>query len=68
MYLVTAQEMRDLDRYTIEHIGIPGVVLMERAGLAVAQAITEHFAQPGQAVVLSGHGNNGGTGLSSPGI
>ncbi|MDN4593661.1 NAD(P)H-hydrate dehydratase [Polycladomyces subterraneus] len=63
MYLVTAQEMRDLDRYTIEHIGIPGVVLMERAGLAVAQAITEHFAQPGQAVVLSGHGNNGGDGF-----
>ena len=33
-YLVTAQEMKQYDKNTIEYLGIPGPVLMERAALA----------------------------------
>jgi len=42
---VTADEMREMDRATIEDIGVPGVVLMERAGLGVFQRIVEYAAR-----------------------
>ncbi len=35
--LVTAQEMRELDRHTIEVLGVPADTLMEDAGRAVAE-------------------------------
>ncbi|MBH8599520.1 NAD(P)H-hydrate dehydratase [Thermoactinomyces sp. CICC 10523] len=62
MYLVTAREMRELDRYTIEEIGLPGIVLMENAGRAVAEEIFLRFPKPKTATVLAGAGNNGGDG------
>lgn len=63
MYLFTAQEMRDLDRYTIMHTGIPGTVLMENAGRGVAHRIQEYVRDRKTAVVLAGSGNNGGDGF-----
>jgi hypothetical protein len=39
MYLLTAEEMRAIDRVAIEEIGIPGVVLMEHAALSVLAEI-----------------------------
>ena len=63
VYSTTAQEMRDLDRYAIETIGIPGVVLMENVGKAVARLLRERFPRPGTALVLTGTGNNGGDGF-----
>lgn len=62
MKAVTAQEMREIDRITVEEYGIPGIVLMERAGLAVASKVRELCHQR-KAVVLCGGGNNGGDGL-----
>jgi NAD(P)H-hydrate epimerase len=62
MKVVTAKEMREIDRRTIEHFGISGLVLMERAGLAVADRVIEQFS-PNRVTVLSGSGNNGGDGL-----
>lgn len=64
MKLLTAAEMRELDRRTIEEIGIPGLVLMENAGRAAADLIVRRFAalQPGPVLVLAGKGNNGGDG------
>jgi NAD(P)H-hydrate epimerase len=38
MHLVTAEEMRALDRFVIDRIGLPGAVLMENAARAVAEA------------------------------
>ncbi|MDR6227576.1 NAD(P)H-hydrate dehydratase [Desmospora profundinema] len=63
MYLYTAQEMRDLDRYTIETVGVPGSVLMENAGQAVTRLLHERDPGPAKAVVLAGTGNNGGDGF-----
>jgi hydroxyethylthiazole kinase-like uncharacterized protein yjeF len=62
MKVVTAREMQDIDRKTIEGIGIPGSVLMERAGCAVAFKILELFDRR-KIIVLAGGGNNGGDGI-----
>lgn len=62
MKIVTSNEMKDIDRLTIEHYGVPSLVLMERAGLAVATRVRELFGA-GRIVVLCGKGNNGGDGL-----
>lgn len=64
MYLVTAQQMRDLDRLTIES-GTPGHVLMERAGAGATAALLDAFPQVRATPVLvfAGKGNNGGDGF-----
>jgi NAD(P)H-hydrate epimerase len=66
MYLVTADEMRTLDRLTIEH-GTPGHVLMERAGRGATQVLLACFPRlrrkGRRAVIVAGKGNNGGDGL-----
>ena len=62
MKVVTAEEMREIDRKTIEGLGISGNVLMERAGLAVAAKIKELFERR-KTVILAGGGNNGGDGI-----
>jgi len=62
MKVVTAEEMRVIDRRTIEGYSIPGSVLMERAGLAVASRIKEAFS-PRKVIIIAGSGNNGGDGL-----
>jgi hydroxyethylthiazole kinase-like uncharacterized protein yjeF len=65
MKILTSAEMRDIDRTAIEELGIPGVVLMENAGLGIVRALKFRF--PGLAneriVVVAGKGNNGGDGL-----
>ncbi len=61
--VVNAAEMRDADRHTIQEIGLPGAVLMESAGAAVARAIGERFPSARRPVVLCGKGNNGGDGF-----
>jgi NAD(P)H-hydrate epimerase len=61
--LVTAAEMRALDRHTIDALGVPGALLMELAGAAVARE-AEALRAPGGAVWLfCGPGSNGGDGL-----
>ena len=65
MRLATNEIMREIDRMTIEEVGIPGVVLMENAGRGVAHAIERDFGQRAvsrSALVVSGRGNNGGDG------
>jgi len=60
--VVTAEEMREIDRRTITAYGIPGQVLMERAGLCVAGRVREFYGHR-KVIVLAGAGNNGGDGL-----
>ncbi|MCU1239235.1 MAG: carbohydrate kinase, YjeF related protein [Candidatus Solibacter sp.] len=64
MKVLTAAEMREVDRLTIE-AGIPGIVLMENAGLRVMEFLRERFAPLSEqrVVVLCGKGNNGGDGM-----
>ena len=65
-FLVTAEEMRAYDTYTIESLGIPGAVLMERAALAVTDCVRERLEKKhlaGRVLCVCGIGNNGGDGL-----
>ncbi len=62
MKVVTAAEMREIDRKTTDECGIAGMVLMERAGLAVTGRIKELFVRK-NVIVVCGKGNNGGDGL-----
>lgn len=66
-YLLTAAEMAAADRTTSEKIGIPSIVLMERAALAVAKAVQEDFpdASDTEILVIAGKGNNGADALAA---
>jgi NAD(P)H-hydrate epimerase len=65
MRILTAAQMREADRYTIEEIGIPSLVLMESAGRQVVAALEAACASSleGRVAVLCGRGNNGGDGF-----
>ncbi|MBV9759379.1 MAG: NAD(P)H-hydrate dehydratase [Acidobacteriaceae bacterium] len=64
MKILTAAEMREVDRLTIER-GIPGLILMENAGSRVVDCLRETFDPLGRqrVVVVCGKGNNGGDGF-----
>ena len=64
MKLVTAEQMRRLDKMAIEEFGIHSLNLMERAGSAVADFVAGHSAPTkGAVAVIVGRGGNGGDGL-----
>ena len=65
MKILTARQMREVDRITIEKLGIPGLLLMENAGRNVFRVIEEKFPALGQEriAILCGKGNNGGDGF-----
>ena len=65
MKIVTAEQMRSIDRKAITEYGIPGIVLMENAGIRTVELIEELLQSPSdkQVIILSGPGNNGGDGF-----
>lgn len=62
--LVSASEMASYDKYTIEEIKIPSLVLMERAALACVNVITDLFDTNSTICVVCGPGNNGADGVA----
>lgn len=63
MYIGGQKDLQQLDRYTMEQFGLPGIVLMENAGNVVVQEMVEKFPDRStKFVVLAGAGNNGGDG------
>ncbi len=58
----SAEQMRAIDRWAIEELGIPSLELMERAGEAVAAAVAE-LGRAGPVRIVCGKGNNGGDGF-----
>ena len=63
MKIVTAAEMRAIDRASSERFGVPSLTLMENAGTAVADYVLTHHAGARRVVVFCGKGNNGGDGF-----
>jgi len=63
MKVVSAAEMREIDRLTTERYGIASRSLMENAGLAVARHVLSRYLAAKDIAVVCGKGNNGGDGL-----
>jgi NAD(P)H-hydrate epimerase len=65
--VLTAEEMREVDRQTVEKYGIPFIILMENAARAAARVIAEKLggSVAGKSfLILCGKGNNGGDGAA----
>ena len=63
MKIVTAAEMREIDRVTSERFGVPSLTLMENAGTAVAEFVASQYPAARSIGVICGKGNNGGDGF-----
>ncbi|MEZ5313116.1 MAG: NAD(P)H-hydrate dehydratase [Thermoanaerobaculia bacterium] len=64
MRVLNAEEARAFDRWAIETAGVPSLILMENAALAVVDAIGERFPGARTVQAYCGPGNNGGDGLA----
>ncbi len=65
MKILTSEQMKNIDRRTIKKYGIPGVVLMENAGLQAAMYVIDSVKDihRKEILILCGPGNNGGDGF-----
>jgi NAD(P)H-hydrate epimerase len=63
MKIVTAEEMREIDRLSSERFGVPTLTLMENAGTQVAEFVLQSYPAARRIGVLCGKGNNGGDGF-----
>jgi NAD(P)H-hydrate epimerase len=65
MKILTSAQMKEIDRQTIEEVGIPGPVLMENAGLQIFRFLQTilPYCDGDKIVIVAGRGNNGGDGL-----
>lgn len=62
--IVTGDEMKKIEKYAIEEIGINSLVLMERAALSIASRIKKHATKKDKICVVCGNGNNGADGIA----
>lgn len=63
-YIANSTEMAQIDRYTIDEIGIPEMVLMERAALGVFDYIKSNYSVKSKTLIVVEGGNNGADGLA----
>lgn len=67
MRVVQADKMRELDQEATRRFGIPGLILMENAGLSIVDVILKRFwdGEPREKriFIIAGPGNNGGDGF-----
>jgi NAD(P)H-hydrate epimerase len=64
MKILSAAQMRNVDRRATERFAIPSLLLMENAALAVVDAIGSHYPDIDRAAVFCGSGANGGDGFA----
>ncbi len=63
-YIVSGSDMKKVDEYAIKRLGIPSMVLMERAALSVVDLILCNEPKSKKILVVSGVGNNGADGVA----
>ena len=61
-YLVSGSQMKEVDSYTIQSIGIPSLVLMEQAAAAVVREVQKKAEKKDRIWAVCGTGNNGADG------
>ena len=64
-YLPGREAMQKIEEYSIRRVGIPSLALMERAALAVADAVSERCTPSSRVLICCGMGNNGADGLAA---
>lgn len=64
-YALGSGQMKAIDRYTIETVGIPSMVLMEKAAMAVVRHTKELCSEKDTILAVCGYGNNGGDGIAA---
>src|SRR5262245_27936710 len=65
MKILTSEQIREVDRLSTEKYGIPSLILMENAGMRVAEVLEDRFEDLEELTIaiLCGKGNNGGDGF-----
>ena len=64
-YILDAKKMKSLDEYAIQNIGIPAMVLIERAALSIFNQVKRKINNQDTILVICGTGNNGGDGIAA---
>jgi len=64
MKILTSEQMKNIDRRATERYGVPSIVLMENAAIAVVDAIFQHYPESGRVALICGTGANGGDGFA----
>src|SRR2546430_15395201 len=64
MHILASAQMKSIDRRATERFGVPSIVLMENAAIAVVDAIGEHYPDCDRAAIFCGIGANGGDGFA----
>ena len=64
MKILDALQMRNIDRRTTDRFGIPSIVLMEYAAIAVVDAIFDRYPEADRVAIIFGTGQNGGDGFA----
>lgn len=64
MKILDSTQMRNIDRRATERFGVPSIVLMENAAIAVVDALFEHYPESARVAILCGIGANGGDGFA----
>lgn len=65
MKLALSSQIKTIDSFATESLGIPAQALMGRSGLAVAEALRKIAPQGSKVIILAGKGNNGGDGYAA---
>ena len=63
-YLPNGKQMSEADAHTIHKIGIPSLVLMERAALQIVETMHKKNISTEKSLIVCGSGNNGGDGFA----
>lgn len=64
-YLYTGKEAKAIDRHATQTVGIPGLVLMEKAAMTVAAVLMQRENKNATILAVCGTGNNGGDGIAA---
>lgn len=64
-YLVDAAKMKAIDEYTSNMLGIPSMVLMEKAAMAIVEVMQSKIKMTDRILAVCGTGNNGGDGIAA---
>src|SRR6187399_1446254 len=64
MKVLNSEQMRNIDRRAIDRFGVPSIVLMENAALAVVDALAAHYPNADRVAIFCGTGSNGGDGFA----